>query len=363
MSPRKPVKIPPGLLLAIHEAAADPRAWPEALARITSWVGGDVGSLLATRPADKGADTNLVVSGIAPEDHPAHPRHQQRRPSYAARLARLPVGRAVLLRDALQSSLRSPRGELARKHQLTDLQGIVLHRDANWRVSLGTFGRRGRRFDERTRHRLEVVGHHLHQALRLGRRFETVGSDSDSGLQIATRMGLVHALEVDRELRLLSGHERWQRDQARDRAEGTRTLVPLHIEQQRLRARDAHDQPRLLHAVQQATLGKQSVLSFEVGEQRALVGFAPGPWISPLGHERAALVIMPPLWSGRATPEDDPFGKLPKALREVAEQLALGRTDKEIAISMGLSLASARTYVARTMKRLGINNRRELMRR
>ena len=41
--------------------------------------------------------------------------------------------------------------------------------------------------------------------------------------------------------------------------------------------------------------------------------------------------------------------------------LELGLSDKEIADRLQLPLATARTYVARTLRRLGVNSRRELM--
>ena len=52
---------------------------------------------------------------------------------------------------------------------------------------------------------------------------------------------------------------------------------------------------------------------------------------------------------------------LPPALRRIAEALELGWSDKEIAERLQLPLATARTYVARTLRRLGVNSRRELM--
>lgn len=56
------------------------------------------------------------------------------------------------------------------------------------------------------------------------------------------------------------------------------------------------------------------------------------------------------------------FATLPPALRAVAEALAEGKTDKEIAIQFGYTLSTARTYVTRVLQRLQVNSRRELMR-
>src|SRR4029079_14538619 len=52
---------------------------------------------------------------------------------------------------------------------------------------------------------------------------------------------------------------------------------------------------------------------------------------------------------------------LPPALRPVAEALERGASDKEIAESLQLPLATARTYVSRTLRRLGLKSRRELL--
>jgi DNA-binding NarL/FixJ family response regulator len=46
----------------------------------------------------------------------------------------------------------------------------------------------------------------------------------------------------------------------------------------------------------------------------------------------------------------------------VAERLAEGLSDKEIAEALGIPVATARTYVARVLRRFGAKSRRELMR-
>lgn len=55
------------------------------------------------------------------------------------------------------------------------------------------------------------------------------------------------------------------------------------------------------------------------------------------------------------------WNALPPSLREVAQLLARGLTDKEISSCTGLTLATTRTYVTRVFQRLGVHDRRELM--
>jgi len=54
---------------------------------------------------------------------------------------------------------------------------------------------------------------------------------------------------------------------------------------------------------------------------------------------------------------------LPPSLRRVAERLARGQSDREIAAATGLALATVRTYVRRLYARTDVHDRRELMRR
>lgn len=51
---------------------------------------------------------------------------------------------------------------------------------------------------------------------------------------------------------------------------------------------------------------------------------------------------------------------LPPALARVAELLASGLSDKEIADRVGLSLSTVRTYVARVYDRLGVHGRTQI---
>lgn len=54
--------------------------------------------------------------------------------------------------------------------------------------------------------------------------------------------------------------------------------------------------------------------------------------------------------------------ELPPYLARVADAIVEGRTDKEIASALGVSLATARTYVRRTFERLHVRSRVQLVR-
>lgn len=98
----------------------------------------------------------------------------------------------------------------------------------------------------------------------------------------------------------------------------------------------------------------------------------PPPWLAQVGHdgragERAGdgreprripladdleLVVLPAAAGGA-----DRLGALPPSLARVAELVAAGLTDQEIADRMGLTHKTVRTYVSRIYRRLGVSNR------
>jgi hypothetical protein len=63
------------------------------------------------------------------------------------------------------------------------------------------------------------------------------------------------------------------------------------------------------------------------------------------------------------TPPPDPFADLPPWLKQVADMLADGKSDKEIAEAIGKNLATTRTAVQRVFKRLGVHSRTEMVKR
>lgn len=53
---------------------------------------------------------------------------------------------------------------------------------------------------------------------------------------------------------------------------------------------------------------------------------------------------------------------LPPSLRPIVELLAQGLSDKEIATSLNMPLTTVRTYVSRALRKLGVHDRREIIR-
>jgi DNA-binding NarL/FixJ family response regulator len=90
----------------------------------------------------------------------------------------------------------------------------------------------------------------------------------------------------------------------------------------------------------------------EVAELRALAHTKPSP--EPGGQGSSP---------GLATqlPDDERFAALPPSLQPVAQALVAGLSDKEIADTLGMSLSTTRTYVTRTLRKLGLKSRRELL--
>lgn len=84
-------------------------------------------------------------------------------------------------------------------------------------------------------------------------------------------------------------------------------------------------------------------------------GFATTTPLAPGGL--ALELVLPHAAAPVAQPE------LPPALARVADRLARGDADKEIANELGLPLGTVRTYTTRIYERLGVHGRRELMAR
>jgi len=75
--------------------------------------------------------------------------------------------------------------------------------------------------------------------------------------------------------------------------------------------------------------------------------------IARVGWERDLYIVIPAAVS---------LVDLPPRLRQIAERLLDGLTDKEIASALDIPLATVRTYVSRIFRRLNVHNRAELVR-
>lgn len=73
-------------------------------------------------------------------------------------------------------------------------------------------------------------------------------------------------------------------------------------------------------------------------------------------------LVLPSSRAGSARgPLASAWHALPPSLHVVADLLAHGATDKEIAYAVGKPLATARTYAQRVLERLDLRSRRDLV--
>lgn len=338
---------------SIYEAASAPERWPEAVERATEWVGGCVGSLQARRLGPS-TETLLVSTGIDSSYHHSYTNHYWQIDPHLEDVAALPVLRGQLSRDVLSDvALRRTEyfNDWCRPQSLHDLQGVKLVQNPHWAATLATFGDHRDAFAESTRGKLEAVAQHFARALRLSFHFDALAS-AEPGVLASTQLRAVDCVHVDRTSRSLEANPRFGQ-LATDGA-------PLVLEGGVLMARHPEQRECLRVAVQRAAEGLAAMLELGTASDRWTIACAPGPRMSPFDSERCVSLVF--ARNARAHVPAESFNDLPESLRGVARAMALGLSDKEIASELGYSLATARTYVARVLKRLGVSSRRELMR-
>jgi hypothetical protein len=347
--------IPAQLRLAIHRAASDPACWPEAVAQLTQWTGGDVGSLAARRLGPT-PETVRVTSGIDPRHRRSYVAHARTSDPYPAKLITMPVGRAMLMREILGTDSLDRKTyayRLLQSQNLKHLQCVLAHRTPHWILSFATARGTDRDFDRRSLARLEVAARHIADALDSGPGLDVVAEAIHPPLEMAQQMGLAKFFQIDHAGRILHGH---------GAAEQLSLSSPnVQIERHRFRALAAKDQTRLARSAARAARGEPSLLILGRGEKALPLGLARGPRRSPISAERCVSVVFAPREPRPTLVANARLKALPDALRSVAELLSEGLTDKEIAGRLGLPITTARTYVSRVLKRLEMSSRRELM--
>lgn len=351
-------QVPAPLLCAIYEASAAPALWPQVIERATAWVGGVAGCFQARRLGPQ-LESMLVSTGIEDHQHQAYLEHHFKNDPHLTHIAALPVLRSLLSCEVLRDAelLRTEYyNDFWRPQQLRDLQGVVLIRNRHWGVSLATFAGNDRVFDESTRARLDALAPHVERALSMGFYFDGMAA-AEPALHQAAQMRAVCVVRVDAALCILDDVGSPIDD---DRLRGG--CAALVVAHNRLSTRSAAEQDRLRAAVTLAIEGVASTHVFGRGAGALSVAFAPGPRASPFSSERCASIVFARVADARTEQAAHTFEALPDSLRAVASSLARGLTDKEIALELGYSLTTTRTYVTRVMRRLQVNNRRELMR-
>lgn len=347
---------PSKIVSSLYQAAAEPARWPDVISRVTDWLGGSQG-ILQARTLNPSVRAKVIWPGVPDRYFQAYTNHHCARDPHLRHLARLPVGRALLSREVLSDrELYSTEyfNEFCRPQHLGDLQGVVLLRTSEWGVTYATFGSSDRRFERADQARLDALVPDLTRALSLAFRWD--GETPDHALDMAAGINLLAFLHIDHDLRAL---------QAPDAACArvlTAESATLTYARSHLRARTPRDHETLRRAVRAAAQGHGTVIHLGPPESRLRIGVAPGPRMSPLENERCVTLVFAPISRDSAELMRRRITTLPNALRPVAECLMEGMADKEISERLGLPLPTARTYVTRTLARLDVQNRRQLMR-
>jgi hypothetical protein len=337
----------------IYSAALDPGQWQSTVLALTAWIGGEIGCI-QVRCLGPQPRVCLVHCGVDSSVEQAYQKYYHRIDPHLARVAQLPRGRTVLSREVVDDAeffSSEFYNDFFRPQGICDLQGAMLIRNSSHVVTFATQSSLRERYDEQTRARMDAMVPHLTRALEFVVRAEAFASEQNALLALseARHSGL---LRVNGELAILEASEQtlaWL----------SQPGGALAARDGRLLAGDAQDAERLQLCVRSA-LAQVMARCELAGSTRESVVLAISPAApSLLFPEPSAFIVF--ATQPRAASALCQLDALPPALRPVAESLQLGLSDKEIADRLQLPLATARTYVSRTLRRLSVRNRRELL--
>jgi DNA-binding NarL/FixJ family response regulator len=335
----------------MYETLTRQSLWPSVVRDITAFAGGTIGALQIRRLGPK-PTTAMISSGLEPAFHQAYVEHHYLHDPHLQRAASLTEGQTLLSRDVLSDEdfQRTPYyNDYCRPQGIRDLMGVMLLRDAELAVSYATYAPDSRSFDERNRASLQRLVPHLSRVVRLTLERERVGC-LKAALEAGQGACETAIIVVDRTLRVhsMSGAiEHWLGQPAAFLAVQSGVLVARGTVQ-----------ARLLEAIQRGLEGEAHKLTFD----SLAVCIAPVASKSPFVPCGLVNVILVPVVGASSEASMPQLGDLPPSLRRVACLMVRGAADKEIAIELGMTLHSARTYAARVLKRMGVQSRRELMR-
>jgi hypothetical protein len=336
----------------IYSAALDVTQWPSTVAALTEWIGGEIGCLQLRRYLPEPSVT-LVASGTDPAFERSYLEHYHRLDPHLSRVKELPQGRTVFSREVLSDEeLFSSEfyNEFFRPQGVCDLQGAMLVRSPTRVVTFVTQSSLRERYDEHTRARLDAVVPHLTRAVEFTLRAEELGA---AGQPLLAASAARHSalLRVNASLAILEAP--------------APALSWLSQHRGSLAARDGQlmvadpSGAEQLRACVRSALAQTTARCELNGDPGESVTLVVSPAAPSLGYPEPSVFIslaVQPRATGHC-----PLEALPPALRPVTEALQLGLSDKEIAERLQLPLATARTYVSRTLRRLGAKSRRELL--
>lgn len=348
MSPRGAAQPPVELVAAIFDAASSEDLWHGAVSQMTEWLGGIAGGL-QVRVFWPELAMNIITCGVDEGFGRAYDEHYFRDDPTWPHADRLLQGQTLVSREILPDD-QLVRTEFfqdwARPQGFGDLLGGIILKDATRVVTYATFGPRRSRFDGDSRGRLDALLPHLTRAMKVSLELRALRTASGS-FELAASTLRFASLRVDRRLNVLCLGPGCEAMFDGERA-------PLRRRGRRVEPGEGLSHEVLLEAVEGALAGASSTIRLRHDGRSAKIVVAP----SPEAPARAAELLV---WSGPCRAAS--IHQLPPSLQRVAELLVEGLSDKEIASRMKMPIATARTYVARVLQRVGVRSRRELMRR
>jgi hypothetical protein len=343
------------LLASLYEAALTPDAWPAAMSSASAWIGGSA-TVLLLRRTDGLPGGALASHGFDPSYIPIYQQHYAESDPHLVHIARLPLGKSQLSEQVVPRRALQRTGlfhDILAPHCLFDSRGVLVFRSERWAAVFSAFAPRRDVLGAEAGGRMESLVPHLERALALSIH---VGPPNPAKPDRGPSEGLHRAttLHVSRALELLDPWENgW--DSLFESAD-----APLMLRGSALRARSEADDERLRRAVRLGCDGQASVLLLRGGNCALSLCVAPGPRVSPFSALRSARLMVARTELGPIS-HKPAFRTLPARLLAVAERMARGQSDKQIAAELEMGLATARTYASRVLRRLGISSRRELM--
>jgi DNA-binding CsgD family transcriptional regulator len=345
----------------IHEAAAAPQQWPQALAAIMSLVDGERASLLEIEAT--GSLSNVTQIGHDPASAREYAKNYYAIDPTCELVFRVPSMHAIATYDFFSEGYRSrhPYFDFARRIDIGDVAGLHCPSAHNRRSALGVQRAfRAKRYGADERKTLELLARHI----SIARRVEgQLGEAWAAAAQMEAAFAAISCAALVLDGSGAVQHANAAAESLLRRGEG------VGVRHGRLRFTDPPTQARFLIAVRAAVaeFGRSSAhpLVLANGETAELL-IAPlrpnnpraGQWQLPLalavisvgGVDTAAIA-----WRMRQV-----YGLTPAEAR-VASLLAVGKNLQEIATVTGVTEPTLRTHLRSIFGKTGTRRQAELV--